>query len=51
MTSVAAETKSNLSTTPAEVSNSFLNDSCPPMGIYETLYKFADTFGSFSMFE
>ena len=26
---------------------SFLSDNCPPMGIYETLYAFADTFGKF----
>lgn len=26
---------------------SFLSDSCPPMGIYETLYAFKDSFGSF----
>lgn len=26
---------------------SFLNDNMPPMGIYETLYDFADTFGQF----
>jgi hypothetical protein len=26
---------------------SFLSDNCPPMGIYETLYAFADSFGSF----
>ena len=26
---------------------SFLSDSCPPMGIYETLYAFRDSFGSF----
>jgi len=26
---------------------SFLSDNCPPMGIYETLYAFRDTFGSF----
>ena len=29
------------------MSKSFLTDECPPMGIYETLYAFADTFGSF----
>ena len=27
---------------------SFLSDDCPPMGIYETLYSFRDTFGSAS---
>jgi len=27
--------------------DSFLNDNMPPMGIYETLYDFADTFGQF----
>ena len=26
---------------------SFLSDNCPPMGIYETLYAFRDTFGQF----
>lgn len=26
---------------------SFLSDHCPPMGIYETLYAFRDTFGQF----
>lgn len=26
---------------------SFLSDDCPPMGIYETLYAFRDTFGRF----
>ena len=26
---------------------SFLSDNCPPMGIYETLYAFRDSFGSF----
>lgn len=26
---------------------SFLSDNCPPMGIYETLYAFSDSFGSF----
>jgi len=26
---------------------SFLSENCPPMGIYETLYAFKDTFGSF----
>ena len=26
---------------------SFLSDSCPPMGIYETLYAFRDSFGQF----
>ena len=26
---------------------SFLSDNCPPMGIYETLYAFRDTFGKF----
>lgn len=26
---------------------SFLSDNCPPMGIYETLYAFADSFGQF----
>ena len=26
---------------------SFLSDNCPPMGIYETLYAFKDSFGSF----
>ncbi len=26
---------------------SFLSDDCPPMGIYETLYAFRDSFGSF----
>ena len=26
---------------------SFLSDDCPPMGIYETLYAFADSFGAF----
>ena len=27
--------------------DSFLSDNCPPMGIYETLYAFNDTFGAF----
>ena len=27
--------------------DSFLSDNCPPMGIYETLYKFQDSFGQF----
>tara|TARA_B100000700_G_scaffold331759_1_gene468101 strand:+ start:14059 stop:15336 length:1278 start_codon:yes stop_codon:yes gene_type:complete len=27
--------------------DSFLSDNCPPMGIYETLYAFRDSFGSF----
>jgi len=27
--------------------DSFLSDDCPPMGIYETLYAFRDTFGEF----
>lgn len=27
--------------------DSFLSDDCPPMGIYETLYAFRDTFGQF----
>ncbi|MFK7739876.1 MAG: pyridoxal phosphate-dependent aminotransferase [Planctomycetota bacterium] len=27
--------------------DSFLSDDCPPMGIYETLYSFQDSFGSF----
>ena len=31
---------------PSEV-ESFLSDNCPPMGIYETLYAFRDSFGSF----
>ena len=26
---------------------SFLSDNCPPMGIYETLYAFKDSFGEF----
>ena len=26
---------------------SFLSDNCPPMGIYETLYAFRDSFGNF----
>jgi len=26
---------------------SFLSDDCPPMGIYETLYAFCDSFGAF----
>ena len=29
------------------VTESFLSDNCPPMGIYETLYDFRDSFGSF----
>ena len=29
------------------MSESFLSDNCPPMGIYETLYSFKDSFGSF----
>lgn len=28
-------------------SDSFLSDNCPPMGIYETLYAFQDSFGQF----
>tara|TARA_B100000686_G_scaffold213123_1_gene220108 strand:- start:7160 stop:8431 length:1272 start_codon:yes stop_codon:yes gene_type:complete len=31
----------------AEQVESFLSDNCPPMGIYETLYAFRDSFGSF----
>lgn len=27
--------------------DAFLSDSCPPMGIYETLYAFRDSFGQF----
>ena len=27
--------------------DSFLSDDCPPMGIYETLYAFRDSFGTF----
>jgi len=27
--------------------DSFLSDNCPPMGIYETLYAFLDSFGQF----
>ena len=27
--------------------DSFLSDDCPPMGIYETLYSFQDSFGQF----
>jgi len=27
--------------------DSFLSDNCPPMGIYETLYAFKDSFGQF----
>lgn len=27
--------------------DSFLSDNCPPMGIYETLYAFRDSFGQF----
>jgi aminotransferase len=34
-------------TQPADASTSFLLDDMPPMGIYETLYKFRDAFGSF----
>ena len=30
-----------------EQRESFLSDNCPPMGIYETLYAFSDSFGSF----
>ena len=26
---------------------SFLSDNCPPMGIYETLYAFCDSYGEF----
>ena len=29
------------------MTESFLSDNCPPMGIYETLYDFRDSFGSF----
>ena len=28
-------------------SDSFLSDECPPMGIYETLYAFKDSYGAF----
>tara|TARA_Y100000588_G_scaffold210635_1_gene224767 strand:+ start:660 stop:1931 length:1272 start_codon:yes stop_codon:yes gene_type:complete len=31
----------------AEHVESFLSDNCPPMGIYETLYAFRDSFGGF----
>ena len=31
----------------ADQAESFLSDNCPPMGIYETLYAFHDTFGQF----
>ena len=31
----------------ADKVESFLSDNCPPMGIYETLYAFRDSFGSF----
>ena len=31
----------------ADQVESFLSDNCPPMGIYETLYAFHDTFGQF----
>jgi len=34
-------------TEPMAKRASMLSDNVPPMGIYETLYKFADTFGSF----
>ena len=27
--------------------DSFLSDDCPPMGIYETLYSFHESFGKF----
>ena len=30
---------------------SFLSDNCPPMGIYETLYAFRDSFGKFMLSE
>ena len=38
--------------TPASLSplmqrDSFLSDECPPMGIYETLYAFHDSYGQF----
>jgi aspartate aminotransferase len=29
------------------MTESFLSDNCPPMGIYETLYAFKDTFGRY----
>lgn len=29
------------------MTESFLSDNCPPMGIYETLYAFKDSFGKF----
>jgi aspartate/methionine/tyrosine aminotransferase len=29
------------------IRDAFLSDSCPPMGIYETLYAFRDSFGEF----
>lgn len=29
------------------MTESFLSDNCPPMGIYETLYAFKDSFGGF----
>jgi hypothetical protein len=38
---------SRLSKDKKENIKSFLSDNCPPMGIYETLYAFKDSFGSF----
>ena len=35
------------STETKETYASMLSDDCPSMGIYETLYKFADSYGKF----
>jgi len=32
---------------PEKVYETFLSDNCPPMGIYETLYAFRDSYGAF----
>ena len=36
-----------LGTIRESMTESFLSDNCPPMGIYETLYDFRDSFGKF----
>ena len=38
---------SSLATGETKQVDSMLSDECPPMGIYETLYKFADSYGKF----
>mmetsp|Transcript_1626 Transcript_1626/g.4988 ORF Transcript_1626/g.4988 Transcript_1626/m.4988 type:complete len:464 (-) Transcript_1626:161-1552(-) len=45
-----ARAKSSVQAASTEVHlprDSFLSDNCPPMGIYETLYAFRDSFGQF----